>query len=363
MKSKQTIYTSALMIFLSFLILASGCKKKSSSTTTSSGPDFNVVYLVADVGTYTGARIDTSLINAWGIAISPTGKIWVSSSGKDLTTIYDGTGATLIAPIKIPFEGTRSSHGPTGTVFNNTLEFIIPADNTASKFIYVNLDGTISAWSSGSTAKTVANRSAQGASYTGAALGKVGSVNYLYAANFAGGKIDVFTSTFTYNISFPFVDPNLPQGFAPYNIANIGGDLYVTYAPTSYNATGTGYVNVFSADGTFIKRFASNGSLNFPWGITIAPAGFGLGQNMILVGNFGDGTISIFDQNGNDKGQLQSNGNTLSIDGLWALTPAPSAATTLDQNVVFFTAGPNSGAHGLLGTLKLTPAVVSTGGY
>jgi uncharacterized protein (TIGR03118 family) len=362
MKRKQSIYNWALLVFLSFLIFSTGCKKN-SSTTTSSGPNFNEVFLVADVGTYPGARIDTNLVNAWGIAISPTGRIWVSSAGKSLTTIYDGTGATLIAPIRIPDAGDRSSNGPTGAVFNNTVDFIITADNSVSKFIYVNLDGTISAWSSGSIAKTVANRSAMGASYTGAALAKVGAANYLYAANFGGGKVDVFSSDFTYTISFPFSDPNLPQGFSPYNIANIGGDLYVTYAPVNYNASGNGYVNVFSPDGTFIKRFASNGTLNFPWGITIAPVGFGLGQNMILVGNFGDGTISIFDQNGNPKGQLMSNGNAISIDGLWALATAPSAASTLDQNVVYFSAGPNSGAHGLFGYLKLAPVSTSTGGY
>ncbi len=362
MKSKQTVYTGALMVFLSLLIITSGCKKKSSST-TNSGTDFNVVYLVADNGSFPGAKVDASLVNAWGIAISPNGKIWVSSAGKDLTTIYDGTGATLIAPISIPNEGNRSIHGPTGAVFNNTADFMIPADNSASKFIYVNLDGTISAWSSGSSAKTVANRSAMGASYTGVALGKVGAQNYLYAANFAGGKIDVFTSNFTYNVSFTFVDANLPQGFAPYNIANIGGDLYVTYAPTSGYSSGGGYVNVFSPDGTFIKRFASGGSLNHPWGITMAPDGFGLGANMILIGNFADGTISIFDMNGTYKGQMESNGSTLSIDGLWALAPAPATASSLDPDVVFFTAGPNSGLHGILGTLKLAPAVVSTGGY
>jgi uncharacterized protein (TIGR03118 family) len=361
MKSKTKIYSGVLMVFLSFLIFTTGCKK-SSTTTSSSGPAFTVVNLVADAGSFTGAKIDPNLVNAWGVAISPSGKIWVSSTGKGVTTIYDGTGATLIAPIEIPADGGRASSGPTGAIFNNTSDFVIPADNSVSKFIYVNLDGTISAWSSGTAAKTVANRSAQGASYTGATLGKVGSANYLYAANFAGGKVDVFTSSFTYNISFSFIDPNLPQGFAPYNIANIGGDLYVTYAPTNYNANGNGMVSVFSPDGTFIKRFATNGTLNFPWGIAVAPAGFGLGLNMILVGNFGDGTISIFDQNGNYKGQLQSGGNPISIDGLWSLTPAPSTATTLDQNVVYFSAGPNFQGHGLLGYLKLVPPATTTGG-
>jgi uncharacterized protein (TIGR03118 family) len=360
MKSKQTIYSGVVIVFLSVLIFTTGCTKK-SSTTNSSGTQFNQVNLVADVGSFAGARIDTNLINAWGIAIGPSGKIWISSTGKGLTTIYDGTGATVIAPIKIPALGNRTSNGPTGAVLNNTTDFIIPADNTQSKFIYVNLDGTISAWSSGSSAKTVANRSTTGASYTGATLAKVGSTNYLYAANFGGGKIDVFASDFTYNVNFSFIDPNLPQGFAPYNIANIGGDLYVMYAPTSYNAVGNGFVSVFSPDGTFIKRFATNGTLNFPWGITIAPAGFGLGLNMLLVGNFGDGTISIFDMNGNSKGQLQSNGNTLSIDGLWSLTPAPSTATTLDQTVIYFSAGPNSGAHGLFGYLKLASTSTGTG--
>lgn len=359
MKSKQTIYMGALLAVLSILVIASGCKKKNSST-PGSGTDFNVTYLVSDVGTFAGARIDTNLVNAWGVAIGGSGKIWVASTGKDLTTIYDGTGATVIAPIKIPDEGNRSLHGPTGAIFNNTGDFIIPADNAASKFIYVNLDGTISAWSTGNTAKTVANRSANGASYTGAALGKVGQTNYLYAADFAGGRVDVFTNTFAYNVSFPFSDPNLPQGFAPYNIANIGGDLYVTYASTA-GYTG-GIVNVFSPDGTFIKRFATNGTLNHPWGITMAPAGFGLGLNIILIGNFGDGTISIYDQNGNYKGQLNTAGSTLAIDGLWALAAAPSSATVLDQTIVFFTAGPNGGQHGVLGSLKLAPAATS-GGY
>jgi uncharacterized protein (TIGR03118 family) len=363
MKTRKSIYTKAFMTFLACMILVSGCKKSSTST-TSSGPSFVVVNLVADVGSFSASKIDTNLINAWGVAISPTGKVWVSSAGKGVTTIYDGTGATLIAPVKIPAEGGRASSGPTGAMFNNTAEFIIPADNTVSKFIYVNLDGTISAWSTGTAAKTVANRSAQGASYTGAALGKVGNTNYLYAANFAGGKVDVFTSNFTYNISFSFVDPNLPQGLAPYNVANIGGDLYVTYAPASYNASGNGVVDVFSPDGTFIKRFATNTGLNFPWGITMAPAGFGVGLNMILVGNFGDGTISIFDQNGVFKGQLSNNGTAISIDGLWSLTAAPSTATSLNQNVVYFTAGPNSGGHGVFGYLNMVAVTTSgSGGY
>ena len=363
MKLKHSIYTVSLVFLLSFLIFTTACTKK-SSTTPSSGAEFNAVYLVADAGNYSGARIDTNLVNAWGIAIGPTGKIWVSSGGKDRTTIYDGTGATVLSPIRIPFSGTRSSHGPTGAIFNNTTEFLVPG-STSSKFIYVNLDGTISAWTTGPTCIKVADRSATGASYTGAALGKVGTTNYLYAANFAGGKVDVFTSDFTYTASFSFADPTLPQGFSPYNIASIGGNIWVTYAPGSYNANGNGFVNIFSPDGTFIKRFASNGSLNFPWGMTKAPDGFGLGLNMYLVGNFGDGTISIFDQNGNPKGQLMAGSGPLTIDGLWALAPAPSTATSLDQNVVFFAAGPNFGAHGLVGYLKLIVATTTTtgGGY
>lgn len=361
MKNKHKIYAGAIVVLLSCMIFAMGCKKK-STTTTSSGISFEVINLVSDIGSYSGARIDTNLVNAWGIAISPAGRIWISSTAKDRTTIYDGSGATQIAAIKIPDAGTRTSHGPTGAVFNNTTEFLIPSDNSLSKFIYANLDGTISAWSSGASAKIVANRAATGASYTGATLGRVGSANYLYAANFAGGKVDVFSSSWQYTISFPFTDPTLPQGFSPYNIVNIGGDLYVTYAPVSGYSSGNGYVNVFSPDGTFIKRFASAGPLNFPWGIAIAPAGFGLGQNMILIGNFGDGTISIFDQNGNYKGKLPSNGSALSIDGLWAITTAPSAAATLDQNVVYFSAGPSFGTHGLFGYVKLSP-VMATGGY
>jgi len=360
MKIKRTIYTGTLLTITSLMIITSGCTKKSSNTnTTSSALQFSQVNLVADVGSFTGARVDTNLVNAWGVAISPTGRIWISSTGKNKTTIYDGTGATIIAPIAIPNSGSRSSlaSGPTGTVFNNTTDFVVPADNAASKFIYVNLDGTVEAWATGTSAKIVANRSSMGASYTGCALGKVGNVNYLYAANFDQGKVDVFNATFGYTVSFTFVDPNIPQGYAPYNIVNINGDLYVTYANTANLYAGNGYVNIFSPDGTIIKRFASGGTLNFPWAVAIAPAGFGLGLNMILVGNFGDGSISIFDQNGNSKGQLQSNGTTLFIDGLWALAPAPSTASTLDQDAIYFTAGPSLQAHGLFGYLKQTSLV------
>ncbi len=236
----------------------------------------------------------------------------------------------------------------------------VSTNGETSKFIYVGEDGTISAWSSGVAALMVADRSTSNAVYKGVAIAKDGVNNFLYVANFKGNNIDVFDKSFNLVTTKTFDDPTIPAGFAPFNIYTHNNQLYVSYAKLKAPANvddesgaGNGYVSVFNPDGSFVKRFASQGTLNSPWAIADAPSGFGLGDNRILVGNFGDGRINVFDQNGNYEGQLKNDGTTISIEGLWALSFPENDLTAGGKNRLFFTAGPNAENNGLFGYLNL----------
>lgn len=316
--------------------------------------DVSQVNLVADIAGLGAAKVDANLVNAWGLAASPTGILWPAANHTGLSTIYDSTGQTLRPPVTIPAATAGDMGAPTGVIFNSTADF------GGSKFIFAGEDGIISAWTSGNNAVKVADRSSFDAVYKGIAMASDDGANFIYAANFKGGKIDAFDKNFAYVTDKPFLDPNIPTGFAPFNIQNIGGNLYVTYAKLKgpdneddQSGPGNGYVNVFSPHGTLIKRFASQGSLNSPWGITWAPEGFADAGPTILVGNFGDGRVSIFDMSGKFKGQLKSNGQTLAIEGLWALDFLKgNPSTAKSSNKLYFTAGPADESHGLLGYLK-----------
>jgi len=252
-----------------------------------------------------------------------------------------------------------------------------------ARFIFVGVDGILSAWNGGNNAQLIKNNSAS-AAYTGLALAAKGGSNYLYAANFRAGTIDVWDNTFT-PVSMRFKDEHIPSGYSPFNIQAIGNWLYVMYAKVGPDGrdqpgVGNGYVDVFNTDGSLADRFAARGTLNAPWGIVKAPASFlgvtgdmedehdnsgkgneGKGKggkddgmaddSVLLVGNFGDGRINIFRQNGDFIDQLKSNGWRVTIDGLWALSFPPVTATTVDPNRLYFTAGPNDEKDGLFGYL------------
>ena len=195
--------------------------------------------------------MDSNLVNAWGIALNPTGIVWISSNHAGATTIYDSTGKTLFGPVAIPSGANHFGGSPTGMVFNKTTDFVIAANNKVSKFIFANEDGTISAWASGDSTLTVADRSSSEAVYKGLAIANDGGSNFLYVANFKGQKIDVFDGSFNYVTNKPFTDPGIPAGFGPFNISNIGGNLYVTYAklkgPDNEDddpGAGNGYVDI-----------------------------------------------------------------------------------------------------------------------
>ena len=240
-------------------------------------------------------------------------------------------------------------------VFNNTADF------GGNKFLFASEEGIVLGWKSGPTAVKVADQSKANAVYKGLAIAADGGSNFLYLANFSQRKIDVYDKNFAWVTGKPFADPGIPADFGPFNIQNIGGQLYVTYAklmaPDNMDdqaGAGNGYVDIFNANGAFVKRFATQGMLNSPWGITVASAGFADNQQSILIGNFGDGRINIFDMSGNYKGQLQNNGQVISIPGLWAIDFLKNNQFGGSSNSpLYFTAGPGREAHGLFGTLHL----------
>jgi uncharacterized protein (TIGR03118 family) len=235
---------------------------------------------------------------------------------------------------------------PTGQVFNSSTGFVIPSLG-AARFIFATEYGTITAWRSGNVAQTMIDNSEEGASYTGLELAMVNGQPYLYVANVAEGEVDVYDQNWNYVEDIELEDPSLPAGASPFNVRLIEGKMYVTYV-----GPGGGLVNVFNPDGTFLRRFATGGKLNAPWGITNIPEGFGLGQG-ILVGNFGDGRINVYNKNGNFKGQLgDEDGEVLSIDGLWALIFEPGAFNGTEEVELYFTAGPDNEEHGLFGEIE-----------
>lgn len=290
---------------------------------------FEQEILVANVAGYDADIIDPNLVNAWGIAINPTGIFWISAAETELSVVYTPDGVTVRPPVTIDGE-------PTGQVFNGATGFMIPGLGTA-RFIFATEDGKITGLRTGNVAQTMVDRSAMGAVYTGLEIASDGTGNYLYAANVAGGAIDVFDMNWMYVTNKPFNDPSLPAGASPFNMRLIDGKMYVNYV-----RPGGGFVNIFNTDGTFVERFASGGKLCVPWGITNTPPEFGLG-NAILIGNLGDGRINIYNKNGHCKGQLgDDEGNPIMIDGLWALIFTAGAFNGTTDVDLYFTAGPNN---------------------
>jgi uncharacterized protein (TIGR03118 family) len=322
------------------------------------------------------ANTDPNLKNAWGIASSATSPFWVSDNGTGLATLYNSSGTPQALVVTVPAAGSASGGTPTGMVFNGSTDFQI-STGTAARFIFATEDGTISGWASGTQATVKVDNAPTAAVYKGIALGNNGSGNFLYAANFHSSAIDVFNGTYTATtLAGSFTDPGLPAGYSPFNIQNLGGTLYVTYAV--HDATGhddvagpgNGVVDRFDLNGNFLGRVVSQGGLlNSPWGLAIAPAGFGTFANDLLVGNFGDGRINVYDPvTGAFIGTLKDpNGVPITIDGLWGLRVG-NGGNGGDPNKVYFSAGPNDESDGLFGSLAFVPepgsvALLALGGF
>ncbi len=308
---------------------------------------------------------DTSLVNPWGLAATASSPFWINTNGTGLSEIYTGSGVKqgLVVSIPTPAGGTPPS-APTGIVANTTVNF------GGAPFIFDTEDGTISSWKPTNTPITSAAlqfTGPTGSVYKGLASAAVGNTDLLYATNFGLGRIDVFTSTFQ-PITTPggFKDPNLPAGYAPFNIENINGDLYVTYAlqdaahHDDVAGNGHGFVDVFNSQGVLLQRLVTEGALNSPWGLALAPASFGAFSGDLLVGNFGNGEINAYNAaDGAFLGNLDdSSGNPIVIQGLWGLDFGNGKSSgSLDS--LYFTAGiPGPGMvedHGLFGELVAAP--------
>jgi uncharacterized protein (TIGR03118 family) len=345
---------------------------------------FTDTALVSNSNTVVGTAltIDANLQNPWGIAIAPGAPFWISDNNNNLSTLYSGigtnetqtvTGSPSVG-IAIPPSAAGVEAKPTGQVFNGNGGFMIATSNgqESALFIFDGEGGTIAAWAkdSGATAVTAYDdgvvNAGNHAVYKGLAIGTVGGATFLYATDLHNNKVDVFDTDFSKPAAMQgkFVDPNIPAGFAPFGIAALNGNLYVTFAKQDsamhdeIAGAGLGYVDIFDFSGNLVSRFASAGPLNAPWGIAIAPAGFGSLQGDVLIGNFGDGTINIFSPNGtalaNSEGPLMSSsGQPLVFPGLWSLVfgngDSDKPLTTL-----FYTAGFADQTDGVFGGITLT---------
>jgi uncharacterized protein (TIGR03118 family) len=317
---------------------------------------------LASQGYTPAATEDRDLINPWGLSFGPTSPFWISDQGSGLATLYDGLGGKRALVVTIPGSAGGPT-GPTGQVFNPTTDFVL-SNGAKANFIFANLNGTISGWNgaAGTTALVEANPG--GAIYTGLAMGSSGGANFLYAANDLAGTVDVFDAAFNKTtLAGSFTDPNLPAGLVPFNVANIGGKLYVMYAPPGPEAdeaaVGTGVVNIFNTDGTFDRRFATGGTLGATWGIVKAPDSFGAFGGAILIGNFSDedGFISAFrESDGAFLGRILEPGSDdpIELPDLWSLSFG-NGGTGFDPNALYFTAGIGDELHGLFGRLNAVP--------
>lgn len=319
---------------------------------------FKLTGLVSDTAT-TAANVDKNLVNAWGIAFNPTGFVWVNNAGTSTSTLYDGNGVPQSLVVSTP-------SGPTGLVFNGSSDFKITQNGVtaASPFIFASLSGTISAWSptvNRTTAVKVYDGAADSAAYKGLAIAAYNGVNYIYAADFHNGRVDVFNGSFA-KTTLPgaFKDPSLPAGYAPFGMQAVGDRIYVTFALKSatsnadVKAAGNGYVDVFDTAGNLVKQLVSGGALNSPWGLAVAPSNFGTYSGKLLVGNFGDGKINAYDATtGALAGTLaKSDGSAIVIDGLWGISFG-NGVSNQPTNTLFFTAGPNAAKNGLYGRVDM----------
>lgn len=310
-----------------------------------------------------GALIqDANLVNSWGVTFNPAaGAFWVSNNGTGKASLFTGdvNGSTFQqAALKVTIPQGLS----TGVVFNSTADFVVTngAQSAPAVFIFVSETGVISGWNPNVPPNTDAKvaTTAQDAIYKAVALGSNATGNFIYAADFHNHRIDVFDATFAPVIlTGTFLDPAIPKEFSPFNIQNINGKLYVTYALTDAASEDEiaghhrGFVSVFDTDGNLVKHLIDRGKLNAPWGLALAPADFGSFSNMLLVGNFGNGSIGAYDPDtGAFVGKVKAR-HAHSIDGLWALTFG-NGVSAGDTNTLYFSAGPEDETHGRFGSIR-----------
>jgi len=384
---------SAVAIAVAIAVTAASAARADDSDKDNQSNSYVATRLTSNIPGQ-AANVDPVLQNAWGVTFTPgNSPFWVSDNATGCSTLYDGQGIpqplanpTATPPVtplrvKIPLPSgdvstacmsvdpknppTLTPAAPTGLVWNPTSTFLVPNTGRAATFIFSTEDGTIAAWTGGLTPPDVAVLAANnspGAVYKGLVFGTNANGVFLFAANFRAGTVDVFgpapagSANGFYDLVNSFTDPNIPAGYAPFGIENIDGDLFVSYAkqdPAKHDdmsGPGNGFVDVFDTDGNLLRRFASRGPLNSPWGMTRASFAFGRFSGLILIGNFGNGKINAFSSQGRFIDELdRPNGKPLVIDGLWKLILGGGKNSSSDT--LYFTAGPNDETNGLFGII------------
>lgn len=345
-------------------------------STPSPANSYLVHNLVSDLPD-TADFLDPNLVNPWGLATTATSPFWIGNNGSGTSTLYGTTGAAVALVVTIPTTSGPTGGAVSGTIANTTTSFAV-APGKAASFIFCTEDGTVSGWNSSvnpSAAIITVNNTSANSVFKGCVLGGTAAAPILYVTDFHNAVVDMFDGNFN-PIAAPkaFLDPSIPAGYAPFNIANFGGQIYVTYAKQDSAkhddapGAGNGYVDVFDASGNLVTQLISRGALNSPWGMQIAPATFGQFSGALLVANFGDGTINAFDPaKGTPLGTLNdSTGHTLTIPGLWGLLFG-NGGKGGDTSTLYFTAGipgpygdpPET--HGLFGSIQASPSFTPAG--
>ena len=322
---------------------------------------YNLYPLVSDSSAVTAPLTDGSLVNGWGLSASATSPWWTSNNKTNTSTLYSGVGSKSALTVTL-------TGGPTGTVANaNGADFVVSQNGSSSsaRFLFATQAGQIMGWAptvSATAAVTAVDNSASGAEFDGLATLN----DQLFATDFHNAKVDTFDASFK-PLSLPFSDPNIPKGWAPFGIQALNGNIFVTYAEqdtakkVDLPGGGLGYVDEYSPTGTLIGRVASKGNshapLNAPWGLALAPANFGAYSGDLLVGNFGNGRISAYQQQPSGKwaykGQIRTaNGASIAIDGLWGISFGNGASSGPTNNL-YFLAGPTGQTHGLFGFIAV----------
>lgn len=359
----RTLHARSGAIFVGVALLAGAAFSEDGNNTAYT--QHNLVSDLPGLADHT----DSNLVNPWGIVHPPAGPWWVNTNGTGLSILYDGNGAAfpatnpLVVTVPGPAPGTTSA--PTGIVFNGTTDFPLAAGAPA-RFLFVTEDGTISGWnpSVDPTHAILKVNHSPAAVYKGAAMGQMNGQNILYVANFRGGGVEAYDGNFAPVALSPgaFQDAQVPAGFAPFNVQNLGGNLFVTYAKQDdakhddVAGPGLGYIDEFTPGGALVMRLEHGPWLNSPWAVVMAPAGFGKLSGRLLAGNFGSGQIASYDPASGEFEDLMRGrrGKPITIDGLWGLGFGNNA-TAGPATTLFFAAGIQDEAHGLFGALTPVP--------
>jgi len=343
---------------------------------------YKVTNLVSD-GFVPAVTIDPNFLNPW--AISTSGTWWISTANTGFNYVVNSTTNVINFKVVVPSSsGNPATAGlPAGSITTAGATGMVLSNGTKASFLFSTLDGTISGWNAGlgtnlAVSRVAINNSAAGASYPGLATINNASGSFILAPNFGtGNAIEVYDNTFKpAKLAGSFTDPTLPAGYAPFGIHVIGSQVWVAYALRttaapyrSVDARGNGAVSIFDVNGNFVARAVTGGNLNSPWGVAIAPANFGIYSNDLLVGNFGDGLINVYDpKTFAYLGQLMdTTGKSLQYAALWELLPGGTTVQGTtgvsggDTSTVYFTAGLTGETHGLLGAIARDTTVGTPG--